>query len=326
LSNLWATRFYILGLYAFKMFWALPLSWDYSYGAITERSFTDIDVWLSILFLLFNLYVVVRFFKKEPILVLGIVWFWVLLMPASNTFLLIESTFAERFLYSGSAGFIIILIWMLTKLPVIGKKIFVSLLLIIILIFTFLTYRRNAEWRNDISIVKSDVQHSDAIRVQMSFVSDMFSKAEQTTAPAAKQRILDSALIYSRKAYNILPSYAEVNYLLARTYLYMNQPKEAEKYYLSTIKLDSTHSKSLNDMGVIYGGYKNYERSLKYFLKAYTYDSTNYKLPENIGIELFYLQRYEEAKSYFEMAQQMNPRSMVAQKMLPAVVEALKTK
>jgi protein O-mannosyl-transferase len=323
-SHLWATRFYILGVYAFKMIWALPLSWDYSYGAISERTFTDIDVWLSLLFILFNLYVVVKFFKKEPILVLGIVWFWALLMPASNTFILIESTFAERFLFSASAGFIIIMIWLLTKLPSLGKKIFISIMLIISMIFSFQTYKRNAVWRNDISIVKADVKHSNAIRIQMSFVSDMFNKAEQITDPAAKKRILDSALIYAKKAYNVLPSYAEVNYLLARTYLYMNQRNEAEKYYLSTIKLDSTHSKSLNDLGVIYGRLKNYESSLNYFVKALSYDSTNYKLAENAGIEAFYLKKYELAKYYFDKAMLMNPGSNVVQKMLPMVTEILK--
>ncbi len=317
--NLWATKIFLLGLYAFKMLWALPLSWDYSYGAIAQHTFADIRVWITILLLILSMVIVLRYYRQKAILVLGIVWFWALLMPASNTFILIESTFAERFLFHSSVGFILILLWLFTQLPALGKKIMGAILLISMVIFATQTISRNAQWRNDITLVQADIQHSDAVRIHMSFISDMFRKAEQTTDAAAKRQVLDSALLYAQKAKKILPDYAEVNYLLARSYLYLQQKLEAEQYYLLTIQQNPTHNKALNDLGVISNGRQDYEQALKYFVRALAADTTDYKSAENACIVAFNLKRFPLADFYRQKALQINPASPVAQQMLPKI-------
>jgi Tfp pilus assembly protein PilF len=318
-SHLLATRIYILGFYAFKMIWSLPFSWDYSYGAITEHTFKNPDVWISLLLLASSVFVLIRYFKKEPVLILGIIWFWTLLLPASNTFIMIESTFAERFLYSPSPGFILILIWIFTKLNASGKKIFGGVFGIFLILFASQTVARNAQWKNDKTIVQADVQHSDAIRIQMSYVSDLYQKAEKITDPIAKKAALDSALLLSQKVYNMLPDYAEGNYLLARAYLYLQKNEEAEKYYLSTLKYEPKNVKALNDLGVIYGNKKDFEKSLGYFKLAVTADSSDVKSAENAGTVAFYLKRYDLSKTYFEKALRINPGSTVALQNLPQI-------
>jgi protein O-mannosyl-transferase len=325
-SNLFATKIYILGLYVFKMLWSLPFSWDYSYGAIAEHTFKDSDVWISILLLISSVFITLKYFKKEPVLVLGLIWFWSTLLPASNTFILIESTFAERFLYSPSTGLILIFIWIFTKLSVSGKKIYAGFFSVFILIFASQTIARNTQWQNDKTIVQADVQHSNAIRIQMSYVSDLYKKAEQITDPIAKKNVLDSALLLSQKVYNMLPDYAEGNYLLARAYLYMQKNKEAEKYYLSTIKFEPKHAKALNDLGVIYGTNKEFEKSLDYLGQAVAADSTDLKSVENAGAVAFYLKKYDLAKSYFEKALRINSGSTVALQNLPQIDSLLNLK
>ncbi len=324
LPNLWATKIFLLGLYAFKMLWASPLSWDYSYGAIAQHSFADIRVWLTLLLLILSAGIVLRYYRQKAVLVLGIVWFWALLMPASNTFILIESTFAERFLFSSSVGFVVILLWLFIQLPALGKKIMGGILLISMVIFSTQTISRNAQWRNDTTLVQADIQHSDAVRIHMSFISDMFRKAEQTTDAAAKRQVLDSALLYAQRAKKILPDYAEVNYLLARSYLYLQQKQEAERYYLVAIQQNPNHNKALNDLGVISSGRQDYEQALKYFVRALAADTTDYKSAENACIEAFNLKRYPLADFYCLKAMKINPSSPVAQQMIPKIQAELK--
>jgi protein O-mannosyl-transferase len=318
-GNLLATKLYILGFYAFKMIWALPLSWDYSFGAIPEQTFKNADVWFSIILIALSLFLIIKYYRKEPVLILGLIWFWATLLPASNTFILIESTFGERFLYTPSAGFIIILMWGFTKIPASGKKIYGVLFIVISLVFASQTIARNAQWKNDITIVQADVQHSDAIRIQMSYVADLYKKAEKISDPILKKNVLDSALLLSQKVYDLLPDYAEGNYLLARAYLYLQKNKEAEKYYLSTLKLEPKNVKSLNDLGVIYGTSKDYARSLEYFIQANQADSMDIKAAENAGTVAFYLKKYDVAKIYFTKALRINPGSTISLQTLPQI-------
>jgi hypothetical protein len=301
------------------MIWPLPLSWDYSFGAIAERTLKDPEVWISVLLIILSLIIIIKYLKKEPILVLGLVWFWALLLPASNTFILIESTFAERFLYSPSPGFILILMWVFTKLTFTGKKMYGVFCGVLILMFAAQTVARNAQWKNDKTIVEADVKHSDAIRIRMSYIADLYKKADRISDPIAKKTVLDSALLLSQKVYNMLPDYAEGNYLLARAHLYLQQNEEAKKYYLSTIKYDPKHVKALNDLGVIYGKNKELEKSLNYFTLAVSADSTDIKSVENAGTVAFYLEKYELSKKYFTRALSLNPQSMVALQNLPQI-------
>lgn len=318
-SNLIATKIYLLGFYMFKMIWPLPFSWDYSYGAITEHTFKNMDVWISVILLIASILAIVKYIKKEPVLVLGIVWFWTTLLPASNTFILIESTFAERFLYSPGTGFILVLIWAFTRIKPSTQKIYASFLCVLVVIFSSQTIARNAQWKNDKTIVEADIKHSNAIRIQMSYVSDLYQKAEKTADPGTKKVLLDSALLLSQNIYRMLPEYAEGNYLLARAYLYLQKNKDAEKYYLSTLKLEPKNVKALNDLGVIYGTAKEFEKSLDYFTLAVSADSIDIKSIENAGTVALYLKKYDLAKKHFTKALLLNPGSVVARQSLPQI-------
>jgi protein O-mannosyl-transferase len=325
-SHLLATKLYLLGLYVFKMLWAIPLSWDYSFGAIQEHSFADAGVWAAFLLVALSLFVCIKYFRKEPVLVLGITWFWALLLPASNTFIMIESTFAERFLYGPGIGIILILAWTFTKLPVSARKIYWAGFAVVFLVFASQTIARNAQWKNDRTIVAADIHHSNAIRIQMSYISDLFQKADQSSDPVIRKKSLDSALVFAKKAQQLLPDYSEANYLLARSYLYLQQNKEAEEYYLRTIQLEPGNVRSLNDLGVIYAGNNEYEKSLDYFIRAAAADSSDSKSAENAAAIAYHLEKNELARTYFQKALKLNPSSPAALRNLPKIDSILRFK
>jgi protein O-mannosyl-transferase len=311
-AALWATKIHLLGFYILKVFWAVPLSWDYSFGAISEKSFTDITVWVSLTLILISGFLIIRHLKSNPLISFALVWFWALLIPVSNTFILIETTFAERFLYSPSIGLILLIPAAIPLLKGNVKNLSIASLALLTIVFSKQTIARNAEWKNDQTIVQADVKTSGAIRIKMSYISDLFSKAEAMPDPLMRKSILDSALVRAKQNVELLPEYSEVNYLLARTYLYLNKNPEAEYFYQKTLEYESTHSKSLNDLGVIYGQRGDYPESIKYFIRAYDADNADFKAAENVGIIAIEQKDVVTAKNYLQKALAINPYSQKA--------------
>lgn len=96
----------IFGLGARKLVWPWPLSWDYSYAAVdVARGPFQIDVLTGAAAFAALVTLAVASWRRRGTAVLGVALLLLPYLPVSNTFVLIGTLFAERFLYTPSAGF-----------------------------------------------------------------------------------------------------------------------------------------------------------------------------------------------------------------------------
>jgi tetratricopeptide (TPR) repeat protein len=153
------------------LFYPHPLSYDYSFNEIPATTFGNWKVILTILSIVVLIYIAIRDFKKKSIISFGILFFFITIALVSNIFMLIGATMADRFLFTPSLGFCLIVAYLFTKLFKSDIKIpFASfktlavknsrLLILIIAIlglYSFKTITRNKDWKNNFTLFEKDV-------------------------------------------------------------------------------------------------------------------------------------------------------------------------
>lgn len=137
------------------LFAPFPLLYHYN-GVIPDvKSIIDGSVILSLLFIAFLVFISVYFYKKDSIISFCILFFFVSLLPVMNI-VPTMNLMAERFLYFTSFAFALLI----CHLAMAGssKRDFSMLtigMIVIIGALSYLTYKRNAEWKDNNTLYMS---------------------------------------------------------------------------------------------------------------------------------------------------------------------------
>lgn len=165
-GNAWTTLLTMTKAFAYYvrlMFVPRPLMVEYVVPL--ARSPLQATVLVSILILLSIVAVCVLSYRRAPILFFGIAWFFVSLLPVSNIVPL-KAIINERFLYLPSIGFCSVLASpILIRRTELSKGAFrgtVAALLMVALCYGALTFNRNQDWRNSLSLWTASVKDSPA--------------------------------------------------------------------------------------------------------------------------------------------------------------------
>jgi Tfp pilus assembly protein PilF len=102
---------------------------------------------------------------------------------------------------------------------------------------------------------------------------------------------------YLKKSLAAEPQDAEVNYILARTYLDMEDYHSAVPYYEAAIKLDDSRHQRIYELGILYYTVNNYAKAYEMILLAGTkgYPASN-DYNENLGLVSLYAGEYERGE------------------------------
>lgn len=160
------TELRVVGSYLFLLLLPLPgfLTLEHDVPVSTGL-FSPFSTFLSLLFLVSIIVVSWKFRKKEPLVTLGVYWFFVNLLLESSIFPL-ELKFEHR-LYVPSVGFYVALVLMLNVIckkifhgeyGVNAIKIFVAGGIIILSSFSLMTYVRNISWQDPITLYRDCVK------------------------------------------------------------------------------------------------------------------------------------------------------------------------
>ncbi|HEY5534013.1 MAG TPA: tetratricopeptide repeat protein [Ignavibacteria bacterium] len=229
----------------------IPINLIYDYNGVISYSYSifDVAVIFSIIFTIALIWLSVFFYKNNSIYSYSILFFLITLTPVIN----IVSTcniMAERFLYMISFSLSVAVGYFLCKF--IRHKNFrsvVSISLIIIIIFSYLTYERNKAWKdNDTLYMSAEGSESLSAMINVAGIytrKGQIEKAEKLYRKAldindnainAHQNLgilymvkknYDSAEIRFRKAQQIDIKFPNSYYMLAKLKLLTNKTAEA---------------------------------------------------------------------------------------------------
>jgi len=215
--------------YVFIKFLALlfaPFNLHMAYEVTPVTSFFSWSVGVFVLAATAFTYVIKKYWTKDKLLVFGLVWSLVMLLPRTNI-ISINRPLYEHWLYLPMAGFWLAIILLMEKIKINKKIIFISLS-ILSLYFIILTIRRNFDWRDPVTFYEKNLSYTPNSFIQRNNLGMAYSDAGRT----------DEAIKEYKTAISIADIYPQVHYNLANTLVSTNKMNEAEAEYYKALKID----------------------------------------------------------------------------------------
>jgi TolA-binding protein len=349
-----ATAILILGKYVLLLFYPHPLSWDYSFNQIPIVSFSDGKVigTLCVLATL-GIYSLITLYKKAKspegaghptaeVLAYCILFFFITMSVVSNIFIMIGSTLGERFLFVPSLAFcmgVAVILYpnpkgsntLLSAFPLSRRDSFGAgrgvLLVIILALFSYKTFLRNKDWKDNLSLFEAGVEATpNSSRAESALGSSFREMGEKEQDPNKRVEFFKTAIVYYKKAIEILPDNTEALYNAGVSYYGMGDKENALKVYEQALRISPEYTNASNNAGVIYFERKDYENAKKYFLHAIKYDPNNSDALGNLGAINHNLGNMQEAVDYYKRSLAINPGNQNVQGNLAKAERTLKEK
>lgn len=318
-----ATAVFVLGKYLLLNFIPHPLTWDYSYRVIPLHKISDSGFVVSFLaYAALIIYAIAGFRKKNPV-AFGI-WFYLLTIAlVSNIFILIESTLAERFLFTPSLGICFALACVIVQLvakniPVsyksvqnfigVNKKVLTPVLIIIIL-FSIKTFSRNTEWKDNYTLLSHDVKSSpESARIRYAYGSALlFEKALPEKNEEIKKEYLQKSIVELEKGISILNTYADAMYHLMMAYRETGEYEKAVQNWEKAYAMKkNTKEEFFTAAALSYGSLKEYDKAIPILRTAMEIFPGSKNLYNNMGLYLMEVNQTDSSIMYLEKAIQID--------------------
>ena len=323
-----ATEWYALGKYIFMLFVPYPLACDYSYNQIPYHNFSDITVWLSLFAYIGILYWGYKLLKKKDIMAFPIFFFLLMLVPVSNFFINVGAVYGERFDYHASLGFVIVISYLVFRLTrkiafSARKKAITAALAVLMIVFAFETIGRNADWENDNTLFMHDVKivpNSEFADCNASV--GYINLSTQKGNEARKVQMLDTAILFCRRAIDLDKSFPDPYINAGLAYYYLSNLDSA-KYFWDIIQLGlyPNHPKVKMYQPLLAKSYLNKARvvgannpliAIAEIKKGISEDSTIADLWYNLGGAYFSIHQYDSARYAWIKTLQLKPEQTIA--------------
>lgn len=288
-----STALAIMGRYVWLLFVPHPLSWDYSFNQIPIVGLSSWQTLLSMAVLLAMITLAIRLFIKKNPMAWGILFFLVTMSIVSNIFIMVGATMAERFLFTPSLGFslVLVLLWArltrsdLTNKMLFKKSVFVIPLLTIILIFGIKTVSRNTVWKNTTTLYESGlITAPNSSRTWNAMATNYRQQAEVSQSPVDRAQKLQSAVEHYTRSVQILDENFDSWYNLGVTYNMMGATNNALQAFRKTVEVNPDYTAAWNNIGVYYFNNGNLEEAEIHFKKAYDTNPLDGNTVANLGL------------------------------------------
>ncbi len=325
-SEKFSTAIMILGIYLKKMVFPHPLIFDHSYNHIPLTGPGNWKVILSAIAHIGILVLGIKSLYRRELIGFGIMFYLFTMSIYSNLFVMIGSSFAERFLFMPSLGFCLVL-------GIIFVKGFKSastetgienpksngefslkttkgaILVVILLLFGFKTVSRNPVWKNNLSLYSNDVKLAPNSTRTQYYLGNLLVKPESWGQgdSVMKDSILTVAIGYLDRSIAIFPDFADAYVQKGVAYYHKKNYEKALSSYNKALTLNPADPVVNNNIGTILFETGQYQKSLEYFLNAIQYNSAYAEAYLNAGSAYGVMQNYEMAIQYFESCLRYDP-------------------
>lgn len=223
---------------------------DYRTGAIFAQSILDPGILGNLLVLGLLFTTGVYFWRRVPILSFGIFWFFITLLPVSEI-VPQGSILNEKFLYLPSFGYALICAdlllisadWIGKQTRLDSRRLLLGLVSIVAVIYSVLTYVRNAEWHDSIALWSKDVEREPIDNAYGYF---------QLGNAYAELGAVDLAVGNYQKSFEINPRFVVAVGSIAKTYNNAGKIDLAIGYYQQALSVNPYFWEAHRDLANIY--------------------------------------------------------------------------
>lgn len=235
----------------------LPINLLYHYNGVLPdaKNLVEPAVIVSMLIIISFIIVAIVSFKKHSVVTFCILFFFISLLPVMNI-VPTMNLMAERFLYLPSFCLSVIIMYLL--LMNYDKKYYKALVIIIIsviLIFSYLTYKRNFDWKNNNTLYST----AEGIDGTVLLVNSGNIYANKQNFDEAAKRYL--------RALEIRDNNVLAHHNLGLIYLIRNQLDSAEYRFKKGISIDSLAPDGYFQLGNLYASQGKLVEAIEMFEK-----------------------------------------------------------
>lgn len=281
--------FYCSWFYLEMLIFPVKLSFYYGYNQIPMANFSNWQVWAAMLFFIpVGIYGGIQFLKRK-VIGLGIVLWFGVMLGVNNVVFPIVGIVADRFTYTFSLGFCIVVGYLLLKLfkidiasETVGVKLPTSFMLVFTVVFTAYSARtiaRNPDWHDKLTLYENDIEH-----------------------------LTESAKAHALIANTLYPMVAQELRTNPNNSTLKNDIQKIIYHYKEAIRVDSTYLTSINNLGSTYLNFmQDYQTAITYCEKAVVMDSTYIEAHMNLAFSYNKLQQSEKSLFHYAKVIELNP-------------------
>lgn len=361
------TSLHVLFHYFVQTIIPYPLAFYYGYKFISPEKITQPIPVLSILVHLCLLLIAIYFLKHDKIISFAIGIYLISMVPFSGYILQIPGIVADRYLLIPSIGWSTLLSTLLLKIAKTKEagnskevstislfmfpKTFTYPLIGILCCYSAITFSRNFDWKDDLTLMRNDIKHVPTSSQAHNLLAvHLMKKSFEVTDPIEQTKLQNEALDHFKSAIEIYPLFYNVAFDLGRTYATLNIPDSAIVYFKRAVEIDSTNSdahlfiakllverarneeaipffeyrinhaasdySSYESLSFLYFSIKNYDRSIAVNKEAIRQFPGTVDPLLNIGRTFFAMAKQDSARFYFQQVLLQNPNNTAALQLL----------
>ncbi len=282
-----AVGFYCSLFYLKMLIFPIDLSYYYGYNQIPMATFKDWEVWLSILiFIPLAVYGSIQYIKRKPI-GLGILLWLGLMLVVSNVLFPIVGIVAERFTYTFSLGFCIVMAVVLLKIFKIAPSkeqsvvklptSFIATILIIGVLYGGRTIARNSAWHDYFTTYVTDVDVvTESAKAHSLVANSLYSKYVNAPLTPEKQQAVKDIVFHFERAIEIDSTYTVCYSNLGSTYIQIIGDNEKGIYYCKkALELNSDYLEATLNVASGYVRSNRPDSAFPYFIRLIEIDPNN---------------------------------------------------
>lgn len=326
-------------IYFSKIIFPIYLRYYYGYAYYQLKTFWTFKVWLLLISHLIILYLLLKYYRNHPVIILSLFGYISYLAYALNFVTAVAGIVADRYTFMALPWFLLILVYITKDILERNKieKIFIPLNAVFTITLFIISYHRTAAWKSDLSLIERDAPFLEKSYEGMRIAANVYKEAsDNATSKSIKIKYLNKAIYCAQKANKVYPDNTlmhgyegtyhfakgdlekallsfkrayktdsldfHTNTFLGDTYYQMSNLKSALKYYNKAFRIDSNNYVLINNIGTIYYEMGEIEKCLDFSKSIIEKDSTNIAAWENLGY--FYLVEKDTLKAinYFRKA------------------------
>jgi len=317
--------------YLYLAIFNFPLS---LYHPVEIIYFPDLKVLFSVLAIIALAGLAFYYFNhRKKIITFIIGWFIISLLPVSNL-IQIASFVNENYLYLASFAWALLFGYIVFKIYQYSlksnkkyiQKLIVSLFIIIISFYGFITWQRNYDWRNEETLWLATLdRYPNYLKAHNNLAfyysnEGKFEKAKDSLATAIKldpnysysysglgevakaEGDLNSAIKYFSKAISLNSANVGNYNSLGVVYVYADENELAIKNFQSALEIYPSMFESNFNLASVYIGQKNYQEALVHFLNSSKVRPNDIEAIFGVGLSYFNLNDISNAEKYFSLA------------------------
>ncbi len=310
-----ATALFIQLKYVLLLFFPVKLSYDYSYNQIPIIGFSDVKTLASIIVLFgAGIYALMNV-KRKSVFSYGILFYFALMALTANIIVDIGATMAERFAYTASLGYCIILVFLIVKLfkadserlsYVNGSKVFIACIVIAGL-YGIKTLAQNGVWKDNLTLYEAGIETAPESWRSHNLLAVQYTKMLRDEKDAAKKNeIYRKAITNFNESIRILPT-TEVFLLQGYAYEFGGHDDSALMAYKSVLLYDKTNPQAINNTANIYLRRGVFDSTIRILGNYIVQDSSHADMLCNLAAAYGNTGHFPEALKYYGMAMKIEP-------------------